>query len=379
MKQSTISVHAGTKPSVKVEGINTPIYYSSSYEVDLGASLDLPYPRRCNTPNQIAVSAKIAKLENAKFAFVTGSGMAAISTSLISNLERGDHILIQKEIYGGTYNFIINELEKMGIEYSFFSCQDLTVINSLIKSNSKIIYCETPSNPLLRVVDLEEIVKIAHKFGLLSVIDNTFASPINQNPLDWGFDIVVHSGSKFLSGHSDILCGAIAMNSSSLQKKTLKHLSNWGPVLDAQACYLLERSLKTLALRVERQSQSALAIAEHLLKHPAVKKVNYPGLKYSEDYPIASKQMSGFGAVLSFEIDGDLEASKKFINRLEIIQSALSLGGVESLVSIPRMTSHSMLSAETREEAGIKDSLIRLSVGIEDLEDLIRDLNNALV
>lgn len=377
---NTQSVHAGTEIDEKIKGINTPIHTSSSFFVDYDNLENRPlYPRALNTPNHQAVSTKIAALENAKHAFVVSSGMAAISNALLALLKPGDHVLFQRYIYGGTHAFINGILQDLQVTVDWIYDFDKNSLAKLVKPNTKAIYIETPSNPLLKLVDIKAVANFAQEHELVSIIDNTFATPINQKPLDLGIDIVVHSGSKYFGGHSDMICGAIVVNSEKLSHKIFKYINSLGPVLDAYTCYLLERSLKTLALRMERINSNALKIAEYLEKQKQIKKVNYPGLKSHEDHALATKQMKGFGGMMSFELEGNLEQAIKLIQSFKIISPAVSLGGVESICSIPRVTSHSTISAEERKESGIADSLIRLSVGIEDIEDLISDINQALM
>ena len=372
-KQSklTLCVH-GIEEARQDGGVLTPIYTSTAYNY-LDAD-PLNYPRYSNTINQRQVSEKIRLLENGEFGMVFSSGLAAITTALMSVLKKGDHAVFQGDIYGGTYYAVTSELSKFGIEYTFTESVEVDSFEKCIQPNTKLIYIETPSNPLLKIVDLAGIADLCKGHNLLSMIDNTFASPINQVPIDHGIDIVTHSGTKYLGGHSDITCGAVVC-SEEIGAHVYKTAVNLGGSLDPQTCYLLDRSFKTLALRVKQQNINAEKIAEFLEAHSKIDAVYFPGLTDHPDHKIAKKQMIGFGAMLSFEVSGDPD---EFVKKLALIKPAISLGGVESTVSSPERTSHAKLSAEQREEAGIKSNLLRLSVGIEEPNDIIHDLKQAL-
>lgn len=372
MNKSTQCIHSGSYRDEKTRGVNTPIFTSSSYEY-----LDrenTPYPRYFNTPNQDAVIQKICALENAEDGVIFSSGMAAISTAILAFVESGSHVVVQDEIYGGTHTLAADLFHKHGIDHSFAGTSADFIIDAA-RDNTKVLVIESPTNPLLTVIDIRKVADFAKKNGIVTIMDNTFASPINQNPIELGIDVVVHSGTKYLGGHSDICCG-VAVSS----KTNIEHILNLarllGGSLDAQTCYLLERSLKTLALRVERQTRNAMHLAEFLDEHDAVKNVFYPGLKRMPGYEIARLQMKGFGAMLSFELK-DLDPTA-FTRRLQLIRPAVSLGGVETLICSPVVTSHSTMSEEDRKRVGITDSLLRLSVGAEDVKDIEDDLRNAL-
>jgi cystathionine beta-lyase len=374
MKKDTQCVHSGTYVDSETRGINTPVFTSSSFEY-----LDRPenvYPRYFNTPNQKTVIDKLCALENAEDGLIFSSGMAAISTVIFSLLNSGDHIVLQRNIYGGTHHFATADFDRFGIEYSFVS-SDLAEIENAVQNNTRIIYIETPSNPLLVITDIAAVAQLAMSKHILSAIDNTFASPINQNPLDYGIDIVIHSGTKYIGGHSDICCGAI-MASKKLILQIRGFAANSGGSLNAMTCYLIERSLKTLALRVERQNENALEIARYLQANSLIRKVNYPGLADHPGFDIACKQMRAFGGMLSFELDDQKIDSHGFLRKLNLIRPALSLGGVETIICAPVATSHAKLTGEQRAELGVTESLMRLSVGIEDANDLIADIEQAL-
>lgn len=373
--KATTCVHAGTYRDTNVPGLNTPVFTSSAF--DYRGDQPTNYPRYFNTPNQRAIVEKIKALEHGEAGMVFSSGMAAISTALMSILKPGDHIILQKGIYGGTHYFIESQLKKWQVDCSYIRSADLYNLEAALQKNTKAVYVETPSNPLLEIVDLEVVTDFASKNNLVSLIDNTFATPINQNPIIYGFDFVLHSGTKYLSGHSDVTFGAV-VTSASFYEAMHTCAINFGGSLDANTCYLIERSLKTLALRVDRQNETALKIALALDEHPQVHQVNYPGLTQHRDHEIARKQMSGFGGMLSFELEQNSLDVGPFLDQLRLISCAVSLGGVESTICSPMQTSHSKMSPADRETAGIKDGLLRLSVGIEDSKDLIDDLKSAL-
>ena len=377
MKKSveTRCVHSGSKMDPETRGLVTPIHPSTSFDyIDTDI---LAYPRYFNTPNQKAVVEKIASLENGEDGLVLSSGMAAITTILYTILKQGDHAVFQRDLYGGTVNAIIKELNKFGIEYSLVDATDLSSVEEAINDNTRLIYIETPSNPLLKIVDIKGIVSIASNKGITTAIDNTFASPINQNPLDLGIDIVLHSGTKYLGGHSDICCGAI-VTTKELTEKLWNTAISMGGSLNAITCYLLERSLKTLALRVNQQNKNAMEIARFLESRNEVSKVFYPGLESHAGHELAASQMTGFGGMLSFELKTDMAECDRFVKSLTIINSAMSLGGVETIISSPAQTSHQKVSAEERKAIGISDSVLRMSVGVEDSGDLITDLTQGL-
>src|SRR5260221_11090378 len=367
----TLSVHAGSKGDPQYHGLATPIYPSSAYDYES----EVLYPRYFNTPNQRAVAEKMAALENGEDAIVLSSGMAAIMTSLLAMVKQGDHILFQTDLYGGTQHAALKELNRYGIDYSLVDVANLKAFEKGIRPTTRVIYIETPSNPLMKITDLTGVAKLARRHGLITVIDNTFASPVNQNPIDQGIDIVTHSGTKYIGGHKDLCCGVVRA-SKKITQKIKASAVNLGGSLDSYTCYLVERSLKTLVLRVRQQNKSALAIARFLEAEPHVKRVNYPGLKSHPGHRIAKRQMpGGFGGMLSFEVKGDPE---KLMKKLNYIKRAVSLGGVESSINTPARTSHAKLSVAERKAAGISDKLLRLSVGIEETEDLINDLKNGL-
>ena len=370
----TKCVHSGDLIDDRFKGATSPLFPSTAYDfIDVNED---KYPRYFNTPNQLALSKKIADLENSEDALLFGSGIAAIFSSLFSFVKSGDHVIFQSSIYGGTLNLVIKEFKKFNIKYSLVDSFDLKDYEKEIKSNTKIIFIESPSNPLLKLIDLKSVAELCKKNNLISIIDNTFSSPINQNPSDFGIDIIIHSATKYLGGHSDILAGALASNKKYIQ--TIKESSiNYGGNLSDYTVWLLERSIKTLSLRVAKQNENALKVAKFLFEHQKVNSVNYPGLKSHPDHQLSLTQMKGFGGMLSFELN-DLDEAIKFTRKIKLIKSAMSLGGVESTICSPALTSHSKISKEERENIGIFDGLLRFSVGIEDFEDIKNDLEQAL-
>ena len=371
---NTTCVHVGEVIDEQFKGAVSPMYMSTSYAFD---GVDIKrYPRYYNTPNQEMLCKKIAALENTEDALIFSSGMAAISSSMFAFLKRGDHVVIQQVIYGGTYNFIVTEFDKYGIEYSFTESDKIEDFKPLIKENTKVIYIETPSNPLLGITNMKAISELAKEHHILTMIDNTFASPINQNPIDFGIDIVIHSATKYMGGHSDISAGAVASTKENIAQ-IWKTAINLGGNLSDQTVWLLERSLKTLNLRVKAQTENAQIMAEYLDKNNDIDNVYYPGLQSHPQYELAKKQMKGFGAMLSFELKEGIDALK-FQNYLNLIKPSMSLAGLESTTVSPTQTTHALLSEEERLERGIKDGLIRFSVGIEEPEDLIYDIEQAI-
>ena len=371
---NTICTHIGEIKDKQFKGAVSPIYMSTSYEFD---EVDVKrYPRYFNTPNQEFLSKKIAALEHAEAAMIFGSGMAALSTMFLAFLKKGDHIVVQNTLYGGTSNFIREEFPKYGIEFTFTNGYDVNDFKEAIQPNTKVIHIETPSNPLLTITDIKAVAELAKSNQIISTIDNTFASPINQNPIDLGIDVVMHSATKYLGGHSDILAGAIASSNEHMHK-IWNVAKNLGGSLSDFTVWMLERSIKTLALRVKAQNKNAKKIAKYLETHPHIKKVYYPGLKTHPQYQLAKSQMKGFGGMISFELHESINALE-FQKELKLIKSSMSLAGVESTILSPYLTSHALLSQEERDAVGISNGLLRFSVGIESYKDLIFDIEQAI-
>jgi len=378
MHIETKLIHAG-EPKPRIEGaVSLPIFQSSTFQYGGQDHYDkLKYIRMNNTPNHVTLHHKLAALENADAALVTSSGMAAITTTLLALLSPGDHFLVQDCLYGGTLNFINSDFKILGVSVDFIDGNKPDTWAAQLKPNTRAIYVETITNPLMAVADLKAVAAFARNHGLISMIDNTFASPINFRPAEWGFDLSLHSCTKYLNGHSDIVAGAV-IGRKDLIHKIAHKLIHLGGSLDPHACFLLHRGLKTLAVRMKHQNESAQAIAKFLSAHPAVETVNYPGLNTCTGYHLARELFDGFSGMLSFEIKGDVAAADNFIARTRFPISAPSLGGVETLITRPATTSHSGLSPAERKAAGISDRLIRLSVGLEATEDLIDDFDQVL-
>jgi len=371
--KQTLCVHSGTIIDREDQGANSPIYTSTSFGyLDKETPM---YPRYFNTKNQQALAGKISNLENGESGLVFSSGMAAITSTLYAYLSQGDHIIFQSALYGGTLNFILKDLNRFGIEYTLVNSTYTQDFEQAIRQNTKAIYIETPSNPLLQITDLEALARLAKSNNILSIIDNTFASPVNQNPIDWWMDIVIHSATKYLNGHSDVTAGAVVSTRDKMER-IWEMARNLGGSLNAQICYLLERSLKTLHIRVRTQNENAIQLAHFLEAHQKIEKVWYPGLKSHIGHETAKRQMNGFGGMLSFEPKN--KSIIRLQKRLELIRPAVSLGGIDSTICSPALTSHKGLTQEERVKQGISDTLLRLSVGIEDPDDLIQDLDQAL-
>ena len=376
-KFSTKCVHEGEIKDTMYQGIVSPLFMSTTYPWYGGEDAEKkPYPRYFNTPNQEFLSKKIAALENGEKALIFTSGMAAISTSIMANVKSGDHIIFQEDLYGGTRNFIKTEFDKYGIEYTFTKGLDSNHFSDEIKDNTVGIYIESPSNPLLKIVDLKAISSIANQKSIWTMIDNTFASPVNQNPINHGIDIVIHSATKYLGGHSDISAGAVISTNSNI-KKILDSAKNFGGNLSDYTVWLLERSMKTLHIRVKEQTRNAKFLAKMLNENDNIITVYYPGLSSHPSHDIAKSQMNDFGAMMSFDLKENVDVYR-FLKSLEIIKPGMSLAGVETTVNFPIKTSHGLLTQKERDNQGIGDKLIRLSVGIEDYQDLYDDLDNAI-
>lgn len=371
----TLCVHPINDDDKLKGSVTSAIFPSAAYNYLDGG---LQYPGFYSTYNQKRLGQVMANLEQGEWGMVFSSGMAAITTSILSFVQHNDHIIFSRDLYGGTWKFAEDELPKRGI---FFSYADNTFesFQSALRDNTKVVYIETPSNPLLNIFPLKEIASFAKEHGMVTIVDNTFASPVNQLPLAHGIDISVHSGTKYLGGHNDLPFGALISNNLNHKEIIFSTAKIYGGSLSPYQCYLAERSLKTLSLRIRKHNENALKVAEYLEGNSLVKKVYYPGLPSHRDHQIATQQMLGFGGMLSFELNASPEQLTVFLKSLSIIQPALSLGGVESLICSPVTTSHRNLSSEQRHSLGIQDNLLRLSVGIEDADDLITDLKTAIL
>lgn len=375
-KLSTIAIHAG-EPKI-LGAVAIPVFQTANFESANESSYsEIRYARLSNTPNHVALHEKIAALEQAPAALVTGSGMAAISALFFALLSGGDHILIQRTLYGGTFSLLTHDLVRFGVQYDFIDAADPGSWSKALKPNTKMIYVEAISNPLMEVPNLAAVVQFAKSHNLISAIDSTFATPVNFRPVPFGFDVSLHSATKYLNGHSDVVAGCLAGRKDLIER--IHHmLSHLGGSLDPHACMLLQRGLKTLVVRVEHQNKSAAEIARFLSQHKRVQQVNYPGLESSPSYARAKEYFSGFGGMLSFELAGGADAVERFLSKARLPIVAASLGGVESLFSQPARTSHALLTPAERAKVGISETLIRMSVGLEDTGDLIQDLDQAL-
>ena len=372
--ENTICTHEGEVVDTQFGGSVSPIFVSTSYEY---INKDISrYPRYFNTPNQEALCKKISALECSESAMIFGSGMAAISTTLLTFLSSGDHILLQKDIYGGTRNLVEAQFDRFNIDYTFTDDIDLKCFKSGIKKNTKVIYIETPSNPLLKIIDIEKIAQFAKSRDIITIIDNTFATPIIQKPILFGVDVVLHSATKYFGGHSDISAGAVAASQTHIDK-IWNLAKNLGGNLSDYSVWLLERSMKTLSIRVKAQQKNAKKLAKYLSESRYVKKVYYPGLKNHPNHNLAKKQMKGYGAMISFEFIDKIDPSL-FLTSLNLIKPSMSLAGVESTMLSPAETSHYLLTENERLSQGITNELIRFSVGIENKKDIIMDIEHAI-
>jgi cystathionine beta-lyase/cystathionine gamma-synthase len=378
----TEAVRGGTDLHKKNGPLATPIYQTSTFEVTdsdqqvRATSTDMFYTRYGNPTHTVAEKA-IAELEGVDAALLFASGMNAITTAMLSLLKSGDHVVAQRDIYGGATKFFSQWLPKFGIETTFVDTVEYDQHARAIQRNTKLLYMESPTNPTLRVVDLRQVTALARQHNLITFIDSTFATPINQRPADFGIDLIMHSGTKYFAGHSDLICGIVA-GRQELVQKIHETRTTLGGTMDPHAAWLLLRGIKTLAVRVQRHNENALRVARFLAQHAKVRRVHYPFLEGHPQRALAMELMHGGGGVLSFEVDGTGEDARRLSEALHLFTLAPSLGGVDSLVTIPVLTSHGMISAEHRQKMGVTEQLIRLSVGIENADDLIADLEQAL-
>jgi methionine-gamma-lyase len=385
LKPGTLAVHAGRRIDPATGSPNTPIYRTAAFtfpsveqmaETFAGRTERYIYARY-GTPSLEEAESRVAALEGCEGAAVFASGMAAITAALLSVLRAGDHLVAQRDLYGGTTLLLEKLLPRLGIEATFVPSGEVTSLARFRRERTKAVYVETPTNPTLRVVDLAEASARAREAGLPLIVDNTFATPINQRPFEAGASIVIHSATKYLAGHGDLIAGVVAASGEALESvRSLRR--EMGAVLDAEAAWLLARSLRTLPLRVRAQNENAARLAALLEAHPKVEKVHYPGLRSHEAHETAKRQMSGFGGMLSFELKGGEAAAKRFAESLSFVTILPTLGGVETSLLIPAVSSHSMISEEARRAAGVTPGLVRLSAGIEEWEDLEREIAGAL-
>jgi cystathionine beta-lyase/cystathionine gamma-synthase len=378
MRIGTALLHAGAPHPRFAGAVAHPVFQSATFEASGGGDYhDVRYIRLNNTPNHAVLHARLAALEGGEAALVAASGMAAITTTLLSLLQSGDHVLAHRTLYGGTHDFLTKDLPRLGIEHTFVDADQPESWAKALRPQTRAFYVETMTNPLLEVLDLQAVTAFCREIGLVSIVDNTCATPVNYRPIEHGFDVVLHSATKYLNGHSDIVAGVV-VGRAPLVKEVKHKLDHLGGSLDPHACFLFERGLKTLALRVRYQNESALGIARFLERHPAVARVHYPGLESHPRHSRAKKWFAGCAGLMSFELKDGLPAAERFLQRVKLPVNAPSLGGVESLATRPATTSHAGLTPAQRAALGIGDGLVRLSVGIEATEDLLEDFTEAL-
>ncbi|MCP3742601.1 bifunctional cystathionine gamma-lyase/homocysteine desulfhydrase [Rossellomorea sp. BNER] len=376
MRKKTQLIHGGIPTDPQTGAVSVPIYQVSTYKQEgVGGHKGFEYSRTGN-PTRHALEELIKDLEGGKAGFAFGSGMAAV-TAVMMMFNSGDHVILTDDVYGGTYRVMNKVLNRIGIESTFVDTSNLGSIEKEIKDNTKAIYIETPTNPLLKITDIEGASKIANDHGLLTIVDNTFSTPYWQNPIELGADIVLHSATKYLGGHSDVVAGLVVVNSDKLAEELHFVQNSTGGVLGPQDSWLLMRGIKTLGIRMEEHEENTKRIVEFLLEHPKVQKVYYPGLENHPNYEIGQKQVRGFGGMVSFDV-GSEENADRLLNSTKYFTLAESLGAVESLISVPARMTHASIPADRRNELGITDGLVRISVGLEDVEDLIEDLERAL-
>ncbi len=377
MRFETIAIHAGKRPDVTFGAISVPIYQTSTFVFeDVGKTRGYDYSRTAN-PTRKVLEDTIAQLEGGKAGFAFATGMAAEAT-IIHLLKAGDHVISTDDVYGGTYRLFQDVMQDFGLEFTFLRLDNKEKIEEAIKPNTRMLWLETPSNPLLNIVDVEMVVDTAKKHNLMTVIDNTFATPYFLRPIEYGVDLVVHSTTKYLNGHCDVVGGAVVTTTDELTQRVQFLLNAMGTCASPFDCWLVIRGIETLPVRMKKHEENATAIANYLRKHPAVKKVFYPGLESHPGHEIAKRQMKGFGGMVSFETKGGAEQVNTFLRRIKVFSLAESLGGVASLAEHPATMTHASMPKDFREKVGIKDELIRLSVGLENITDLTDDLGQAL-
>ncbi|MBP7863502.1 cystathionine gamma-synthase [bacterium] len=377
MKFSTKAIHTGQEPDPTTGAVITPIYQTSTYvQEGIGKHKGYEYARTGN-PTRTALEQCLASLENAKYGLCFASGLAA-EMNIMYMLKQGDHVVVGEDVYGGTYRLFQRVMTKYGLKFSFVDSRDLSNVEKAITKETRMLWLETPTNPMLQLVDIQAATKLARSKGLITVVDNTFASPYLQNPLDLGADIVVHSTTKYIGGHSDVVGGALMTSNTEMYEELKFHQNACGGVPGPQDCFLTMRGVKTLAVRMEQHQKNAMEIAKLLSGHEGLEKVIYPGLADHPHHELAKKQMRGFGGMLSIVVKGGQDAAQRFMTGTKLFSLAESLGGVESLMCHPSTMTHGSIPKEDREARGITDGLVRLSVGIEDVEDLVEDIKTAL-
>ena len=374
---ATLAIHGGREGHEPDSPVSPPLFQSVNYVQEYGTSEGLRYSRYGNTPNAESVQRRLALIEGSEAACVLGSGMGATACALLALLRPGDHLLASHFLYGGTHALLTQEFEAFGIDVTLVDPMEPRAWRKRIRKETRAIFVESPVNPTCRVIDLRPIAYLTHEIGLALVVDSTFASPVNFRPLEHGADVVIHSATKFLNGHHDVLAGAVCGTASYIEEVRQKMIL-WGQAADPFACWLLERGLKTLDVRVRRQNETAGRLAAWCADRKEIRRVHYPGLSDHEDHAVARELLDGFGGMLSIELVGGGKAADKFVRKLKLIQYAASLGGVDTIVSEPRYSSHAKLTADERSKMGVPDGFVRMSVGLEDADDIIADIEQAL-
>ena len=374
---STRAIHGDPKARADWTAVAPPLYQSATFTNPVGSTAEVLYTRYGNNPNQVDIGRRLALLEGADAALFLASGMGATALAHLAVLRPGDHLLASEWIYGGVFRLFREEFGKLGIEVSFVNPTQQRTWKRAMRKTTRAVFLETPTNPLMRVIDLEPVAALCKEEGLALIVDSTFASPVNFRPLEHGADIVIHSATKYLNGHTDVIAGAV-VGTDQVVEEVRRLMQVWGQAIDPFAAWLIDRGLRTLIVRVERHNANGLAVAEWCAKQDAIAKVHYPGLPSHPDHELAKRTLGGFGGMLGIELKGGVRAAERFLKSLTIAAHAPSLGGVETLVSEPRLTSHASLSAEQRAQAGIPDGFLRFSLGLEDPDDLIADFAQAL-
>ena len=374
---STHAIHGAPEPRPDWTPISTPIHQSSTFTNPIGSTQEVLYTRYGNNPNQVSIAQRLALLEGAEAAIFVGSGMGAAALAHLAILRPGDHLLSSEWVYGGVYRLFTQEFGRLGIEVSFVNPIESRSWKRALKKNTRAVFVETPTNPVMRVLDVDAIGTLCKAEGLALLVDSTFASPINFRPLEHGADVVIHSATKYLNGHSDVIAGAVA-GTEAVVEEVRRLMWVYGQALDPHAAWLIERGMKTLAVRMERHNKNGQQVAEWCARHKAIAAVHYPGLPSHPDHQAAAQTLQGFGGMLGIELKGGVRAAERFLRGLTIAAHAPSLGGTETLVSEPRLTSHASLTAEERAKAGIPDGFLRFSLGLEDADDLIADFAQSL-
>ena len=374
---STHAIHGANDPRPEWSPVATPLFQSSTFTNPVGSSQEVLYTRYGNNPNQLAIAQRLALLEGAEAAIFVASGMGAAALAHLAVLRPGDHLLSSEWVYGGVHRLFSQEFGRLGIDVTFVNPLQTRSWKRAMKKTTRAIFVETPTNPVMRVLDIEPVATLCKAEGLALLVDSTFASPLNFRPIEHGADIVIHSATKYLNGHTDVIAGAV-VGTEQLVEEVRKLMWVWGQAIDPMAAWLIERGLKTLAVRIERHNRTGATVAEWCSKQSAFAAVHYPGLPTHPDYEVAKRILGGFGGMLGVELKGGVRAAERFLRALRIAAHAPSLGGCETLVSEPRLTSHAGLTPAQRTEAGIPDGFLRFSLGLEDADDLIADFAQAL-